>query len=721
MAAPASSLLDPSTWLSDAVAYGVDAAQRTVLFWDVMRRRGAQYREHNAAGNPPVLGFQYEMVLDGRTLPRPTNYQLLRITPPDGVRVYEDRRPFVVIDPRAGQGAGIGGSQTSSQVGVALRAGHPVYFVSFGPVPERGQTIEDITAAEVAFLAEVRRRHPEAEGDPVLVGNCQAGWAVALLAGSHPEAVGPIVLAGTPLAYWDGPTGKSPMRYFGGLLGGTWLGELASDIGNGRFDGAYLVQNFERLNPTNTLFEKPYRVYERVDTEAERFLAFEKWWSGIFLMNAEEIRFISNELFVGNKLARGELTSPGGQRIDLRNIRSPIVVLASHGDNITPPAQALNWILDLYGSDQDIKDAEQTIVYCVHPDVGHLGIFVSGRLAEREHAEFIENIDLIELLPPGLYEAVITEIPAEERDGPYVEGRYATRFKARTLDDLRGIGGRSKANTDRFAAVARLSEVNRGLYQQLMQPWVRAFASEASAEAVRQSQPARLRYTAWTDSNPWFRLWSDWVEDTAEKVREERRPVEDDNPFWKMQKAWAEGVSSTMDAYKAQRDQALESWFEGFFGSPILQAMLGLRAESHPESAHPPREYVFARLAERRRRHHEAILTQGGFPEAVLRAGMYVLMANHSIEERAFNAFKTHFANEHRELSGARLRQSVREQHALLLECPEQAIAALPTLVPEQADRARLLDIVARVAHARPSSDARRAARLAEVEGILRD
>ena len=38
-----------------AMEYMVDAAQRSVLFWDVMRQRGNQYREHLAETAPNVL------------------------------------------------------------------------------------------------------------------------------------------------------------------------------------------------------------------------------------------------------------------------------------------------------------------------------------------------------------------------------------------------------------------------------------------------------------------------------------------------------------------------------------------------------------------------------------------------------------------------------------------------------------------------------------------
>ena len=83
-------------------------------------------------------------VLDGRTLERPVNYALLRIVPPEGVTVDAKRRPYVIIDPRAGHGPGIGGFKDDSQVGVALRAGHPVYFVIFFRDPEPGQTLLDV-------------------------------------------------------------------------------------------------------------------------------------------------------------------------------------------------------------------------------------------------------------------------------------------------------------------------------------------------------------------------------------------------------------------------------------------------------------------------------------------------------------------------------------------------------------------------------------------------
>ena len=156
--------------LATSIDYMIDAAQRTVLFWDVMRERGNQYREQAANDTAHVLSYPFEVIIDGRTLERPVNYILVRIIPPKGVQVDLTRRPFVVVDPRAGHGPGIGGFKADSEIGVALKAGHPCYFIGFLFDPVPGQTIEDIALAEAVFLETVIARHPNTDGKPCVIG-----------------------------------------------------------------------------------------------------------------------------------------------------------------------------------------------------------------------------------------------------------------------------------------------------------------------------------------------------------------------------------------------------------------------------------------------------------------------------------------------------------------------------------------------------------------------
>mgnify|MGYP000296480224 CR=1 FL=1 len=710
--------LAPLPPLDPLTSYLVDAFQRSVLYWDVMRERGNQYFAHMAETAPNVLQFQFEVVVDGRTLARPVNYGLVRITPPAGVAIDPLKRPFIVFDPRAGHGPGIGGFKADSELGVAMRAGHPAYFVGFLPAPMPGQTIEDVLTAEAVFVEKVIELHPEAEGLPVLIGNCQAGWAVMMLASARPELCGPIIVAGAPLSYWAGVRGENPMRYTGGLYGGSWLTALAGDLGQGIFDGAALVQNFEGLNPANTLWGKPYGLYAQVDTEGPRFLGFERWWGGHVLLNAEEMQWIVDNLFVGNKLATAEIVTKDGVRLDLRNIQSPIVCFCSKGDNITPPQQALGWILDLYGSIEDIRANDQTIVYCVHESIGHLGIFVSGAVANKEHQEFASNIDFIDLLPPGLYEAVLRPKTPDQVNTDLATGDYIARFEMRTLEDIRALGFNSPEDERAFAGVAKLSEINLGLYRTFLQPWVKAVTTPQSAELMRRLSPTRLPYEQISDHNPAFAAFAP----LAAWVREHRLPVAADNPFLLAQEAVAKQIEHALDSYRDARDRLKEQTFLGLYGNPMLQALLGLRASNALPRAKPGRDpeelaFVAEEMAELR-----AAMDQGGLREAVVRSVIYIRLPDLATDERGFATIQKMRQEHAADLSLAQFKALIRDQFAMVVLDHEAAVASLPALLAgREAYVPTALEMIRAVVTARGQLHEESSRRLARVSAIFED
>jgi hypothetical protein len=671
------SLPTPAT----AIEYGIDAWQRSVLFLDVMRRRAVQYEEHAAQRAPHVLDYEAELICDGRQLERPVNYALVHIVPPAGVTIDPRKRPFVVVDPRAGHGPGIGGFKADSEIGVAMNAGHAAYFIGFLPDPMPGQTIEDIARAEAVFLETVIARHPEADGKPCVIGNCQAGWAVMALAALRPELFGPIIIAGTPLSYWAGVRGQYPMRYSGGLLGGSWLTALTGDMGAGIFDGAWLVENFENQNPANTLWTKQYNLWSKIDTEAERYLGFEKWWGGHVTLNAEEMQWIVDQLFVGNHLAAGDIRTSDGRTIDLRHIRSPIVVFCSKGDNITPPQQALDWILDLYDSVDDIRAYGQTIVYTIHEKIGHLGIFVSGGVARKEHGEFASNIDLIDVLPPGLYEAVLTP-KGEAADNPeLVTGEWVMRCETRSLDDIRALGGNDLADERRFAAAARLSEVNLSLYRAFAQPFVRALVTAPAAEAMRRLHPLRLSYEMFGSRNPFFA----WVDPAAAWVRERRQPAPADNPLLAVQEQVSEQIVGGLEAWRQATERLAEDAFHSMYGTPALQAALGIDRESKQSPRKAAKSLLHDALVTRRIEELRAAMGQGGLPEALIRALAYVGLGRGHVDERGFAAIRRMRDADpaERKMTLAEFKAAVRTQFLMLLIDEEAALAAIPSLLPE--------------------------------------
>src|SRR3954454_11445795 len=701
--------------VTSAMEYMVDSGQRTVLFLDVLRKRGQQYREHIAETAPNVLNYAVELIMDGRTLDSPVNYVLVRIVPPQGVEIDLNRRPFIVVDPRAGHGPGIGGFKADSEIGVAMKAGHSCYFIGFLPEPMPGQTIEAIARAEAVFIEKVISRHPNADGKPCVIGNCQAGWAVMILASLRPELFGPIIVAGAPLSYWAGVHGKYPMRYSGGLLGGSWLAALTSDLGGGKFDGAWLVQNFESQNPANTLWTKQYNLYSKVDTEAERYLAFERWWGGHVELNAEEIQFIVDELFIGNKLAARRIKTSDGSQIDLRNIRSPIVVLCSKGDNITPPQQALGWIRDLYDSGEEIRSYGQTIVYTVHETIGHLGIFVSAGVAKKEHGELSSNIDLIDTLPPGLYEAIFEDKSDSASGSDLVTGEWVMRCEARTLDDIAAMGGNDAADDRRFAAAARLSEVNLNLYRTFVQPTVRALSNPTAAEWMQKMHPLRLSYEMFSDANPWMHM----VAGMADNVRKDRKQAGQDNPFLAMQEQVSNQIVDSLDAYRDLSEKVAERTFLTLFGQPTLQAALGIDPAAPHSACKAAASPVHQQLIDKRIAELKARIPEGGIREAVIRGLLYAGMSRASMDERGFEMARR-LREAHGEMSLADFKAVVRDQFYMLVIDQAAALKAIPKMLPEDREiRQQALQLIMQVLGARGSLSADDEERLAEIVGLL--
>jgi pimeloyl-ACP methyl ester carboxylesterase len=706
----------PFSAYKELLEYLVDAGQRTILYWDVMRQRGNQYLEHIAQTVPHVLQFEHELIVSGRTLPQPVNYGIVKIRPPEGTVIDDRKRPFVVIDPRAGHGPGIGGFKAESEIGEAMRAGHPAYFIGFTPMPEAGQTIEAVIEAWAAFIGRVTMLHVGAEGKPVVIGNCQAGWALMMLAAKYPDLCGPIIVAGSPLSYWAGVRGVNPMRYTGGLLGGSWLTALTSDLGHGKFDGAWLVQNFENLNPANTLWSKQYNLYASIDTEAPRYLGFERWWGGHVILTGDEMQYIVDNLFVGNKLSSAEMIAADGVRLDLRKIRSPIVCFCSKGDNITPPQQALGWILDLYRNDEDILATGQTIVYAVHETVGHLGIFVSGGVAKKEHQEFASNIDLIDCLAPGLYEAVIRKKTADAAHVELATGDYISRFERRTLDDIRALGANTLDEERCFAAVARLSDVNLGLYRTLLQPLIRGFATERSADWLRRQHPLRLGYELLSDRNPAVKP----LAAVAERVHKYRQPVPSDNLFLQWEKLFSDWMTQSLDAYRDWRDMLMEQMFFNFYNQPWLQSLLGLHASDAPPRQHPGRDSDHAAFVERRIEELRAKMDQGGPREAALRALIYVNMPEKGADEREFEMLRRIRAEHGVEKSLDEFKQDLREQYYMLQIDESRAIELIPKLLQGHEDQGpQLLEYIRRIVYADGSLSEEGHRRLAQVEKLF--
>ncbi len=664
---------------ADYWEYWVDFGQRSLLYWDALRQRGDNTLAYERAGYPLLLKFPYEVLIDGRDLSSPVNYSLLKITPAPNQPTNEEYAPVIIIDPRAGPGAGIGGFKQASTVGESLRAGRPTYFIAFSYAPEPSQTLHDINVAHAHFIEEVIHRHPDTD-KPIVIGNCQAGWALMGLAASRPELPGLVIINGAPLSARESVDEHNPMRYAGGLLGGAWTTRLASDLGSGRFDGAWLVSYFESLNPANTHWNKYYNLFSKVDSEVSSFLDFERWWGNPTLLNSEEIEAIIDDLFIGNRLAGG--LGRHSSEIDLKKIEAPVVVFCSYGDVIAPPQQALNWIADIYPSDLALRNAGRTIVYLKHASIDHLDIFVSGDVARREHRELLAASEAIALLAPGLYEMTIDDVPSTSES----EHSYEVHFESRQIADILGDNedARKRDSEREFAMVDQISQINNALYESYIRPWLRAAINEPFAELMRKTHPLRMRQYAYSSLNPAF----SWLASSAPVVRANRQSASLSNPLLVWQETFSNLIEAQLDNYRAIRDTSQEINFHAIYGG--LSALTSVQtADAQQNDIQQQDEDLTEHLRES--------LSQGGGTEALVRilfllsqkSGKFSKDRVDLLAEQSRHLIKKH------DIDVDSIDDIIDLQGQLAFALPVESLETLPLLLISDAKRKELLDNIA--------------------------
>jgi hypothetical protein len=390
-------------------------------------------------------------------------------------------------------------------------------------------------------------------------------------------------------------------------------------------------------------------------------------------------------------------------------------VFASWGDNITPPQQALNWIPDLYRSVEDIRLNGQTIVYCLHEKIGHLGIFVSASVAKKETHELASALELIDALPAGLYEAVITDTTPEMPGAEHVQGRYLIQFHPRKIDDILKLDD-GRADERAFEVVNRVSQINQGLYDTFASPFVKAMSNPVAARLMRDANPARVERWAFSDLNPWML----WVKSMAEMVRANRKPVAPDNPFLQAEKKVSEQIESALDRYRDTRDDFAERLFKGIYESPLLAAAVGMPSGKRERGA-KVQDWEHQELKRLKLAEIESWVEEGTLVDAWARLLLYVGREDHIADERPFNLLRK-MLEETKPASVpslAALKAALKRQAFVLALHEERAIAALPKLAPDAQVRRRGYEAARKLIQARGELTPHQVERLRRVAAVL--
>jgi hypothetical protein len=199
--------------------------------------------------------------------------------------------------------------------------------------------------------------------------------------------------------------------------------------------------------------------------------------------------------------------------------------------------------------------------------------------------------------------------------------------------------------------------------------------------------------------------------------------VSPNNPFLAFQQMMSDTIANSLEAWGKARDTVHEAIFFNTYGSPWLQAMVGLRSDgSSAGRRRIERDLAREAMASRMAALLERRIDQGGLIEATVRALIYVRLREGTVDERGFTALKEVSAAlpAAKRIGFARLKEVVKEQFLVLLLNEERAIAALPNMLPEdRKEREVGLAAIRRIVAARGALPPEGSRRLARVESLF--
>jgi hypothetical protein len=264
---------------------------------------------------------------------------------------------------------------------------------------------------------------------------------------------------------------------------------------------------------------------------------------------------------------------------------------------------------------------------------------------------------------------------------------YSVTFTERRLEDVRARLNRFERIDEKpFEAAAAVADFNQGAYELFAQPAVRALASESSAKLQRTLHPQRVQRWAFSDLNPWLA----WVAPLAKAAKEFRQALPADHPARAPERIASELVAASLDYYRGVRDALSEAAFFQIYGALFVREPA---SPARPEEAADPRELRYVKDA-------LGAIDHGGYPEALARVAVLVGRKDEPLPLSRVE-LKAELSREYGELvppvpldEARRIRG---EQEIVARYEPQKALETLPALLPEAADRERLLTLLDRL------------------------
>jgi polyhydroxyalkanoate synthase len=240
-----------------------------------------------------------------------------------------------------------------------VEAGRDVYLLDWGDPTEADheRSLDDFVLGTLARAVTAIGR-----GRPVdLLGVCQGGVLSLLYTASHPNRVRRLVTMVTPV---DFHTGDDLLSHWVRSL------EQSAVAESRRIPGFMLEAVFQSLAPFRIGMGKVIDLLDHIHDEAwvRRFRRMEQWVHDCPDQPTRFAAAFSSRFYQQNCLLNGPFEF-GDTRVDLRQIRSPLLNIYGLHDHIVPPASSRA----LAGLTESRRYTE------IAMPTGHIGMFVSSR------------------------------------------------------------------------------------------------------------------------------------------------------------------------------------------------------------------------------------------------------------------------------------------------------------------------------------------------------
>ena len=178
-------------------------------------------------------------------------------------------------------------------------------------------------------------------------------------------------------------------------------------------------------------------------------------------------------------------------------------------------------------------------------------------------------------------------------------------------------------------------------------------------------------------------------------------------------------IVAALDAWRDGCEAFAERLFMATYGSPTLQAAVGVDASATLPLRKAAKSALHHELIDKRIAELKSRMTSGGLREAVIRALLFAGMDRAAVDERGFEAVRR-IRQTFSDVPLSAFKATVREQFYMLLIDTEAALAAIPSMLPDDIEtRSKAFDLISEVLSARGEHSAEDRGRIERVGGLF--